>query len=56
MQRATDIVTDAQERFLQRVINGNLPTISISATIQAICNQCTAETTRKREYNDNVRY
>ena len=56
MQRATDIVTDAQERFLQRVINGNLPTISISATIQAICNQCTTETTRKREYNDNVRY
>lgn len=56
MQRATDIVTDAQERFLQRVIDGNLPTISISATIQALCNQCTAETARKREYNDNVRY
>ena len=56
MQRATDIVIDAQERFLQRVINGNLPTISISSTIQALCNQCTIETTRKREYNDNVRY
>ena len=56
MQRATDIVTDAQERFLQRVIDGNLPTISISSTIQALCNQCTAETARKREYNDNVRY
>ena len=56
MQRATDIVTDAQEKFLQRVINGNMPTISISATIQALCNQCTAESTRKREYKDNVRY
>lgn len=56
MQRATDIVIDAQERFLQRVINGNLPTISIGPTIQALCNQCTAETTRKCEYNDNVRY
>ena len=56
MQRATDIVIEAQERFLQRVINGNLPTISISSTIQALCNQCTAESTRKREYNDNVRY
>lgn len=56
MQRATDIVTDAQERFLQRVIDGNLPTISISSTIQALCNQCTAETTRKHEYNDDIKY
>lgn len=56
MQRATDIVTDAQERFLQRVINGSLPTISISSTIQALCNQCTAETARKCEYNDNIKY
>lgn len=54
MQRATDIVTEAQERFLQRAIDGNLPTLSISSTIQALCNQCTAETTRKREYNDNL--
>ena len=54
MQRATDIVTEAQERFLQRVIDGNLPTISISSTIQALCNRCTAETTRKRKYNDNM--
>jgi hypothetical protein len=56
MQRATDIVTDAQERFLQRVIDGNLPTVSISSTIQALCNRCTAESTRKREFNDNVIY
>ena len=56
MQRATDIVTDAQERFLQRVINGNMPTISTSSTIQALCNQCTAEGMRKREYKDNIRY
>jgi hypothetical protein len=56
MQRATDIVIDAQERFLQRVINGNMPAISISSTIQTLCNRCTTEATRKREYNDNVRY
>ena len=55
MQRATDIVTDAQERFLQRVINGNMPTISISSTIQTLCNQCTAQELKKREYNDNIR-
>jgi hypothetical protein len=56
MQRATDIVIEAQERFLQRVINGNMPAISISSTIQTLCNRCTTEATRKREYNDNVRY
>ena len=55
MQRATDIVIEAQERFLQRVIDGNMPTISISSTIQALCNQCTAQELRKREYNDNIR-
>ena len=55
MQRATDIVTEAQERFLQRVIDGNLPTISISSTIVALCNQWSAQELRKREYNDNIR-
>jgi hypothetical protein len=54
IQRAKDIVAEAQERFLQRVINGNLPTISISATILALCNQCTREKARRREYNDNI--
>lgn len=56
MQRAMDIVTDAQERFLQRITDDNMPTISISSTIVALCNQCAAETTRRREYNDNVTY
>ena len=55
MQRATDIVTEAQEMFLRRVIDGNLPTISIGPTIQAFCNQCTAQESRKQEYNDNIR-
>jgi hypothetical protein len=56
MQRATDIVTDAQERFLQRVINGSLPTISINSTILALCNQVVRQSTQQWEYNDNVRY
>ena len=56
MQRATDVVIEAQEKFLQRVINGNLPAISISSAIQTLCNRCTTESMRKREYNDNIRY
>lgn len=54
IERATDIVTEATEIFLQRITTGDLPTISISATIKAICRQCTSASYRKRKYNDNI--
>lgn len=54
MQRATDIVTEATEQFLHRVTIGDLPAISISATIQGLCAKIMSQRSKQREYNDNL--
>ena len=52
LERATDVVLEATEVFLQRVINGNVPVISISVTIQSICRRTMRNADRRQEYND----
>jgi hypothetical protein len=56
LEKATDIVLDATERFLRRATEGDVPLISISPTIQGLCLRAMKEQSQKREYNDNVRY
>ena len=53
LERATDVVLEATEIFLQRVINGNVPVISISTAIQSICRRTMKDADRQQEYNDN---
>ena len=55
MQRAVDVVMEATERFLQRVISEDVPVISISSTISSLCHQMLKEQRKKREYNDNIK-
>lgn len=52
LERATDVVLEATEKFLQRVINGNVPVISISPTIQGICRTTMRDADRRQEYNN----
>lgn len=56
LERATDVVLEATEIFLQRVINGNVPVISISTAIQGICRRTMKDADRRQEYNDNIKY
>lgn len=55
LERATDVVLEATEIFLQRVINGNVPVISISTAIQSICRRTMKDADRQQEYNDNIK-
>lgn len=52
LERATDVVLEATEIFLQRVINGNVPVISISVAIQGICRRTMRDADRRQEYNN----
>lgn len=52
LERATDVVLEATEIFLQRVINGNVPVISISITIQGICRRTMRDAANIQEYNN----
>ena len=54
LERATDVVMEATEIFLQRVINGNVPVISVSTAIQSICRRTMKNADRQQEYNDNI--
>ena len=55
MQRAVDVVLEATERFLQRVTSEDVPVISISSNISALCHQALRQQRKKREYNDNFK-
>jgi hypothetical protein len=55
LERATDVVLEATEIFLHRVVNGNVPVISISTTIQNICRRTMKDADRRQEYNDNIK-
>lgn len=50
MQRATDVVTEATEQFLERITTGTLPAVTISCTIRGMCQKAIAKGTKKREY------
>lgn len=54
LQRATDIVLEATEKFLQRTLKENTPPMTISGTIRSLCCKVVADDSRKREYNDNL--
>ena len=54
LQKATDIVTESTELFLRRITTGTLPTVSIGATIRAMCRKVIRQNGKKREYNDNM--
>jgi hypothetical protein len=56
LERATDVVMEATEIFLQRVINGNVPVISISITIQGICRRTMRDANQRQEYNYNIKH
>lgn len=56
LERATDVVLESTEIFLQRVVNGNVPVISISTAIRGICRRTMKDADQRQEYNDNIKY
>ena len=52
LQRATDVVTEATERFLRKAVVCNAPFTNISSNITRLCNVILQQDSRKQEYKE----
>ena len=52
LQRATDVVTEATDRFLRKAVACNAPFTNISSNITRLCNVILQQDSRKQEYKE----
>lgn len=55
IRRATDIVYEGTEAFLQRTLDEDVAVVSISNTILTLCRKAMTTVYRQQTYNDNIR-
>jgi hypothetical protein len=56
IRRATDIVYEGTEAFLQRTLDEDVTAVSITNAILTLCRKAMATAYRQHEYKDNVIY